>query len=505
MESVINHIVADVPRHEGELTVAGIGGTRTVPLATIYQQARSVANGLRDQGIRPGDRVGILAGNSLEWALLDLAGLLLKVQTAGFEPDKFAPAADLLDRYDLTVLYADKVPSDERDPRIRPLSDVGDFADTAASLEPVHYRPDETTTVKFTSGSTGVPKGLEATVGSIDSSLNAVQEIFQHDRGDNLLVFLPLALLQQRYWIYSALRWGHDVTITTYQSAFAVMSAVRPTVVMGVPGFFDAARRYLESQVRAGTDASVAATELMGDRIRYLWTGSAPADPATLRFFNDAGLPMYEGYGLNETCIATKNHPRAHRQGSVGKAMPGKEIIIDDDGVVCVRSDYPVNVAYTYAESGASDKIFLPDGVVRTGDRGHLDSDGYLYIHGRSDDVIVLENGKNVLARPIEERFRHTGAVAECVIFCPKQTELVAVVSPHSEGTDAPAIASALDSVNSESEKDERVARVIVASEPFTTGNGLLTSQFKPIRQRIRERYEDALHDPKEGIRARQP
>jgi long-subunit acyl-CoA synthetase (AMP-forming) len=498
-ESVLNRIVVHRPDHAGTLTVAGLGASRSMPLAEFHDRARAVAGALRRGGIDPGDRVGILAPNGLEWALLDLACLMIKAQTAGFEPGKFSAPAELVGRYDLALLFCGGPLADDAPPSVRPIAEISGYADeTPAALDPVEYGPHDCTTVKFTSGSTGVPKGLAATVGSIDSSLNAVQGMFEHRPDDNLLIFLPLSLLQQRYWLYSALRWGHDLTITTYQLVFAVMSAVRPTVVMGVPGFFDAAKRHLEG-------AGQAVAELFGDRIRYLWTGSAPADPAVLRFFTDAGQPIFEGYGLNETCIATKNHPGAYRPGSVGKALPGKEVFIDADGVVCVRSDHPVNTAYTHAAPGESERIFKPGGVVRTGDLGRLDQDGFLYILGRADDVIVLDNGKKIIVGPIEARFRATGAVTECVLFCPRQTELVAVVVPCPGPVDPQAIVAALDAVNAAGEPDERIVRVIVADEPFSVGNGMVTAQFKPIRNKIRERYADRLDDSKEGIHAGGP
>ncbi|MCH7232175.1 AMP-binding protein [Glycomyces sp. L485] len=503
-ESIVNRIIAERPNHDGALTVAGLGHRRRMPLSELHDRARAVAGALGRNGIREGDRIGVLAANRLEWVLLDLAALMLKAQTAGFEPGKFTPDAELVERYDLDLLYTDVPVPGGAPATVRPIAEIAGHADEdPPELGNLLWEPGECTTVKFTSGSTGIPKGLEATAASVDSSLRDVQGIFGHRPGDDVLVFLPLSLLQQRYWLYSALRWGHDITITTFQSVFAVMPAVEPTVVMGVPAFFDTAKRHIEGRLADGVDSSKAAAELFGSRIRYLWTGSAPADQAMLRFFNEAGLPIFEGYGLNETCIATKNHPGAHREGSVGKALPGKEILIGDDGVVRVRSDHPVNTAYTYAPPGESERMFKLGGVVRTGDLGHLDDDGFLYIHGRADDLIVLDNGKKVIVRPVETRFRDTGAVAECVLYCPAQTELVAVVSPPPGPVDAEAITAALEAVNAASEPDERIARVITADEPFTIDNGLLTSQFKPIRKRIHERYRARIDDPKEGIHAR--
>ena len=365
--------------------------------------------------------------------LLDLAALRLGAVTAGFEPVKFDPDPELLNRYDLRGAVRR---SRQRPLAIRPITDVA-VPDRRAS-EPgrgsapaIEYGPGDVTTIKFTSGSTGTPKGLAATVGSIDSSISAVQQMFDHGArapaSDNIFIFLPLSLLQQRYWVYSALAFGHDITISTYEAAFAVMGRVEPTVVMGVPGFFETAKKHIES--RPADSRAAAAIKLFGGKIRYLWTGSAPARPSMLRFFTDLGLPIYEGYGLNETCIVAKNHPGAHREGSVGQVLPGKQVLLDADGVVSVRSDYPVNWRYEYAAPGDSERVFGPDGTVRTGDLGYLDDDGFLYIRGRADDVIVLDNGKKVIVRPLEEFLKASPAIDEAVIFCPAQTHLVAVVS----------------------------------------------------------------------------
>ncbi|MFH8894123.1 AMP-binding protein [Streptomyces sp. NPDC017949] len=518
----IRRIVTGPPA-AGSISVARLDGTRTIELRELYERSGRLAHHLRDaHGIGPGDRIGILAANSLEWVLLDLAALRLGAQTAGLEPGKFTPSAELMDRYGLRLLYTDRAADETADETAdRPDHGCAEWPagvlGTGAILDltepdgapdrplpPVHWGFQDVTTIKFTSGSTGVPKGLGATAGSIDSSLTAVQEIFAHGPGDDLFVFLPLSLLQQRYWVYSALLHGHDVTLTTYEAAFATLRRVRPTVVMGVPAFYESARRQIEGRLRrsAGQDPRQAARALFGDRIRYLWTGSAPASPAVLRFFADVGLPLFEGYGLNETCIVTKNHPGAHREGSVGRVVRGKEVLIGEDGVISVRSTHPVNNHYAYARPGDSEKVFDTDGTVRTGDLGHLDEDGYLFVRGRADDVIVLDNGKKVIVRPIEELMRADPAVAECVLFSPTQTDLVAVVSPAALPADRAAIAARLAAVNAATGADERISRVLVADPPFSIDNGLLTSQYKPKRPAIAAAHHIPLHDQEAGIHA---
>lgn len=496
-DSVLNRVVTGPPPPGHRLRLAGLAGERTVELTELHAAAGRLAAALHADGVRAGHRIGILAANGLEWVLLDLAALRLKAVTAGFEPGKFEAGTALADRYELTVLFTDRPGTG---PRVRPISEVAGLAARPGAIPVPVWDREDATTIKFTSGSTGEPKGLAASAGSIDASVRAVQQMFTHGPGDDILVFLPLSLLQQRYWVYSALAYGHDVTICSYAAVFAAMRRTRPTVVMGVPGFFETARRHIEDRAaRGGATLAAAARELFGDRIRYLWTGSAPASPATLRFFDDCGMPIFEGYGLNETCIVSKNHPGANRRGSVGRVLPGKRVLIGPDGVISVASDDPVGRGYLYAAPGESDRVFGPDGVVRTGDLGRLDADGFLYIDGRADDVIVLDNGRKVIVRPIEEALRAGPLIEHAVVFCPAQTHLVAVLSP-AAGADRRALTEHLARSNARLRPDEQVRRAVVADEPFSIGNGLLTSQYKPRRAQIFARYRTAITAKGDGV-----
>lgn len=505
--SPLNRVVADPPAPGHQITFHGSGGHESLALGELYERAGWLAVQLRERGVVRGDRIGIVAANSLEWVLLDLAALRLGAVTAGFEPGKFTPGRELAARYGLRLLFTDE---DCADGSALPMDEAQRLAELPAEgpLDPIRYSPDDPIALKFTSGSTGQPKGLAATAGSVDSSLRAVQEMFVHGTDDDLFVFLPLSLLQQRYWVYSALCYGHDVTVSTYESAFATLRQVRPTVVMGVPAFYELAKRHIEARTaRVGAaerEAAVraAARRLFGPRIRYLWTGSAPASITTLRFFTVCGLPIYEGYGMNETCIVTKNHPGANRIGSVGKVVTGKEVVLDPNGRISVRSAFPVNRRYAYAEPGTSERVFDPDGTVRTGDIGYLDEDGFLFVLGRADDVIALGSGRKIHARPIEERMTAGPAIEECVLFSQDGSTLVAVVSPADEAPDEAAIAAQLRQANEQGVRHERIARVIVAPERFTIANGLLSAQYKPLRPRIRAAFRAQLEDHQAGILA---
>lgn len=466
-------------------------------LDELDQRAANLATALLEAGLSSGQRIGIAARNGLPWIILDLAALKAGLITAGFEYGRVNVGAEEVARYGIAAAYLEDSFCPEGCLDISEVVQKHAYADHAVTLEiwpPCHvHAQNEVTTIKFTSGSTGMPKAMAARAGSVNQSLLAVQEMFKHGPGDNLLVFLPLSLLQQRYWVYSALAFSHDVTVTTFERAFEVAGLTQPSVIMGVPAFYDGIRKRVMSAcgVQGASDhqAKDELARLIGPNIRYLWTGSAPGNPATLAFFEACDVPLLEGYGMNETCIVSKNHPGAHRLGSVGKPLPHQRAWIDEEGVLCVKSQQPVNTQYAYCSKGDNEAMFMPDGAVRTGDLARFDEDGYLYILGRADDMVVLGNGRNVHTRAISDAFKSSPFVHECLVCGSGKPYLVAILSLGLEAIEQRDLADLLKNVNSTLGVDQRVVKVIVAPEPFSQENGLLTSQFKPRRKAILAAY----------------
>ncbi|WP_375411717.1 AMP-binding protein [uncultured Bradyrhizobium sp.] len=501
MRSIVNGIHSSSWSPDHKLTVYRPGSPGvSLPLSELQARVNRVAYWLKTKGVRPQDRIGILSTNRLEWILLDLAALHVGAVTAGFEPEPFQGRADLAETYNLRFLFHDRecAAAGGAGDKAVPIEAAHDASVSPAvpgATSPMRYGPIDICTIKFTSGSTGESKALGATVGSIDQSLNSTQRMFGHGPGDKLLVFLPLSLLQQRYWIYSALMFAHDIVVTTAKLALDVVRRERPTVIMGVPAFFESLKAYIEMEAEADGDPSdvhTAARKILGSKVRYFWTGSAPARPDVLAFFDDAcAMPLFEGYGLNETCIVTKNHPGAHRRGSVGKPLDGMHVKINADNVIQVYSDHPVNTRYLYAPEGASERIFAPDGSVITGDLGYFDEDGYLYVVGRADDMVVLENGKNIAVRPLEERLSQVPGVRQVVVIGSGRPGLAAIVSP-TDGADLAAIREGVLR-DGATKNGEDIAIVIFIPAGFSLENGLLTSQGKVRRKAILDHYADEI------------
>lgn len=467
---------------------------QSMSLAQFDGRARDLALRLMDLGIRRGDRVGVMSGNCIEWALLDVALLKLGAITAGLDVGRFS-AAYALERFGLRWLFVEG--GCEQPGPITSLAKVWDWASSQGTMRVLEahdgYGSGDACAIKFTSGSTGPPKGMEVLVGGINDSLADVQEMFHHGADDNILVFLRLAQLQQRYWLYSALAFGHDVTITSLDRVFRAAQATRPTVIMGVPGFFEDVKRQLEI---GGTLAPAdlgerfdAIQSLFGGRIRYLWTGSAPAGRATLDFYFDCGIPLYQGYGLNETCIVAKNCPGANRIGSVGRILPNKRIRFDSQGVLVVGSKNPFVKRYEWCSPQDNERMFLPTGEIVTQDLAYVDDDGFLYIVGRVDDVVVLATGRNVLVTPLEARLKGCTAIHECVLFGQGRPFLVAVISPVHGEEDRAGIEAHVQALNVGLFPEQQVRGVVLATERFSMENGLLTPQYKPLRREIFARY----------------
>lgn len=467
---------------------------RSMTLAEFDGKANAVASRLEDLGVGKGDRIGIRSTNCIEWALLDLAVLKLGGVVAGIDVGRFDIGATI-DRYGLRWMFVER--PTETLPQVLAMETVSEWARVAQeshSFPADAYQPTDICALKFTSGSTGPPKGMEATVAGINDSLTSIQAMFHHSDDDNILVFLRLAQLQQRYWIYSALAFGHDVTITSLDQVMEVAQTVHPSIIMGVPGFFEDVKRNLETtgnQVLEDHAVRQQAIQFVfGGRIRYLWTGSAPASRALLDFYNDCGVPLYQGYGLNETCIVAKNCPSANRIGSVGQVLPNKTVRFNDQGVLIVGSSNPIIRSYSWCSAGDNEKTFLSSGEIITYDLGYLDDDAYLYILGRVDDLIVLSTGRNVLVGPVEDRLRDNPEVHECVLYGHGKPFLTALVSPASETFDWARIENHIRNANTTFFPEQQIRGLVISPERFSIENGLLTSQFKPIRKEIYARLE---------------
>jgi long-chain acyl-CoA synthetase len=512
-ELVVNGLIRRMASSPHTLTVYGEGGKVEHTHQALFGRVMATAARLRAQ-LGTSQRVGVVADNSIEYVIIDLACIAAGICTVCVDQQGDLQADTLAYFKALSVevvIVGQRPAAAEPAGELRFLAyaellDAGASQATSAEV-PVHQWDElEFLTIKQTSGSTGVPKAIGATVSSIDDTLTAVQRMFEHRASDRVLIFLPLYLVQQRYWIYSSIFFGFDAILTTPKGALSVLSSARPTVVMGVPKFYDVLRERIQYKAQfmasaAAPDGQVAsqsdhahllaaARAVLGPDIRYLWTGSAPCSHVALHFFSSLGVPLLEGYGTNETDIISKNTFKDLKLGSVGKVLPNRRVLLSDSGQISVWKRYPVTHRYELGEEstgGFEGDVFV------TGDLGYIDEDGYLFIHGRVGDAFVLESGTTIHPREVEMKLEKSDLIDFAVVYGENRPYLIAIVDPSSRAIDRHALEQAVHALTAHAGSAKRVAKVVMTREPFSEANGCLSAQMKVVRRRILEQYREEI------------
>ena len=266
---------------------------------------------------------------------------------------------------------------------------------------------------------------------------------------------------------------------------------------------FALADRLVLSKVRA----------VFGPNLQVVLTGAAPIGQELLEFFDACGVLVLEGYGLTETCAAsTINTVGEHRFGTIGRALPGSDVRVADDGELMLRG--PQVFPGYYREPEATAKA-LRDGWLLTGDLGAIDVDGYVRITGRKKDLIITSSGKNISPSNIEDHLRETRFVSQAVVFGDNRPYLVALLTidpdevaalaEHAEAasTDMKVLAEdpgvraelqrAVDEVNSTLARVAQIKKFAILDHDLTQAAGELTPTLKLKRPVVSERYADVV------------
>ncbi|HET9990651.1 MAG TPA: AMP-binding protein, partial [Kofleriaceae bacterium] len=256
-----------------------------------------------------------------------------------------------------------------------------------------------------------------------------------------------------------------------------------------------------------------------GGRLRYAISASATLSPEVGEFVDGLGIDVYEGYGLSETSpVVSSNVPGARRLGSVGRAIPGVRIWIDESrGMTPGQGEivvYGPNVMKGYLDRAEETaRAFTADGGLRTGDLGHVDADGYVFITGRLKEQYKLENGKYVMPTPLEEQLQLSPYilsvmlhgqdrpynVALVVLAVDKVRDWLAERGVATTGVLAQLpevhdlIAHELERFSTEFRSYERPRAFMMTEQELTPENGMLTPTLKLKRREVLARYGAAL------------
>jgi len=286
-------------------------------------------------------------------------------------------------------------------------------------------------TILYTSGTTGEPKGVMLTQRNLVSNALATLAVFEHSTRDLRLTFLPLSHIFARTCdLYTWIAAGSQLALAeSRETVLNDCAALQPTLLNGVPYFYDKVMRVLLDRGQA--EEPDALRQLLGGNIRLCCSGGAALPNHVFDFFNSHGVFLAQGYGLTESSpVITFSAPGKVKRGAVGQTIPDVEVKIAADGEILTRGPH-VMLGY-YQNQAATDQC-LRDGWLYTGDLGHLDDEGYLFITGRKKEILITLGGKNIAPVHLESLLTQDPLILQAMVIGDGRKYLTALIVPNPE------------------------------------------------------------------------
>jgi long-chain acyl-CoA synthetase len=436
-------------------------------------------------------RLAILMDNSPAWVVFDLAaqmaGITLIPLPAFFSPQQIrhsladAAAESLIT--DQTALTAKILP--ELKPR--PIQKVAGQSCWEIAL-PVtadrHTNLNGIAKITYTSGTTGTPKGVCLTQTTMNNVADSLKKTIGITREERHLCLLPFAVLLENIGgIYTPLLAGaRCITPGMSKVGHLGASKIDPKQMAAAIRSANASSIILLPQMLQALIAEVTTGTALSERLRFIAVGGAPVSRGLLDQAEALSLPLFEGYGISECAsVVAVNTPTRQRSGSVGKLLPHIQIRFAEDGEIMLKGNL---------FNGYLNRLSTRDEWYASGDLGHLDGDGYLYITGRKKSCFITSFGRNVAPEWIEKELTLQPAIEQAVVFGEARPYNVAViVAPPALKQDVSQINAAIEEANRRLPDYAQIGRWLFADEPFSIANQQFTATGRPRRNAIWSYY----------------
>ena len=514
----------------------GGGQVRDWTWRQVLDESRRMAAHLQGLGLPAGSKIAMLSKNTAHWLISDFAIWIAGYVSVPLYPTLAAGTIrQILEHSEAKVLFVGKLdgwdgmkpgipagltciahPQAPDDAKKR----YAAWDDIVKKTSPLQGNPlrdgDEMSTIMYTSGTTGAPKGVMHSFNtfawSVQSGLKRVPAINQSAR---MLSYLPLSHVAERTLVeHGLLATGMHVYFAESLETFtADLQRARPTVFFSVPRLWvkfqqginakmPAAKldRLLKIPILRGIVRKKILTALGLQECQFAAGGAAPMPPDLLRWYNKLGLDLVEVYGMTENCgVSHATLPGKQRPGTVGLPYDGVQSRLDPaTSEIQVKS--PGLMLGYYKEPELSAQALTPDGWLRTGDKGALDAEGNLKITGRVKDLFKTSKGKYVAPAPIEDRLVMHAAIEACCVTGanlgqPLALMMLNIDAAKQAGSAAgrseleTSLASHLKGINELLDPHEQIDCLVVMTEAWTVDNDLITPTFKVKRNRIEDLF----------------
>ena len=510
----------------------GGGNVKEFTWSDVMDQTRRMAAHLQGLGYEPGVRIGILAKNAAHWMMADFAIWMAGYVSVPLYPTLAAGTIrQILEHSEAKLLFVGKLDGwDEMKPGVPsglpcirlPMSAASDgpsWDEIIAHVRPLQGEPvrdgDDLATIMYTSGTTGMPKGVMHCFAAFAWSIAAVRKRLRFDTDSRVLSYLPLSHVAERTLVeHGMLASGMHVFFAESLETFATdLQRARPTVFFSVPRLWVKFQQGVLAKMPAQKLDRLLSLPILNriirrkvlgalglDRCEFAAGGAAPMPPDLLRWYARLGLEIIEVYGMTENCgVSHCTLPGKQRPGTVGYPYEGVQSRIDPaNQEIQVRS--PGMMLGYYKEPEQTRQTFTDDGWLRTGDKGVLDEEGGLRISGRVKDLFKTSKGKYVTPAPIEDKLVMHAAVEACCVTGANLGQPLGILMLNVEASQRSAaaaersaleasLAAHLEAVNALLDPHERLDCLVVVTQPWTVESGLITPTFKVRRNRIEDVY----------------
>jgi len=535
--SFIHAIIENLDHNPSKLYLTEIhgGSLKCATGAELTEHIQRIQVSLREQKIQPGDRVVLIGPNRTNWVEIDLALLAFGAIVVPMY-DRQAPE-------ELAVMMEDCEPSlilcfdEELEAAIQKAYSPARTLTWQQALSPapgpftlVERDADEAVTIIYTSGTSGDPKGVVLSRRNIDYMLPITRDALQNmmgsqDTDDRVFHYLPFCFAGSRIVLWTCLFKNNGLMMSTdLTNLVQELQVAKPNYFLNVPVLLERLKNGVEAKLRergaavqwlyesskrayaakAEGNASLSdrltlrlSSQLLfkpiakkiGENLECLICGSAPLGEDTQRWFEMIGIRVYQVYGLTETtAIVTMDQPPQVIPGRVGPAINGCDIKLGDQDELLVKSE---GVFQKYWNKPKATESAFIDGWFHTGDQAEVDESGNWRIIGRVKNLIVPSSGHNVAPEPLEQQIIETiEGVEQAVVVGHGRPYLGAIITG---AIDEKALKFGIDELNTNLPHYKRIREYVVADEPFTIENGLLTANQKLRRQAIESHFSPVV------------